>query len=519
MGTTANVETETLLSEGVEHMQDTTAFDASAPSYGMTKWIVDTGATSHMTPHRDWFTKYKPDRRPIRLANNHVVYSEGIGTVSFQPIVDGKLVQTLEFSRVLHVPDLKNNLLSALFLTRSKEFIVTITANTVLFQRDKQTLFTATVNHYNSATLIGYVLVPASALATFTQSYPTDWSLWHRCLAHLNHADVQLLHNERLVKGMDVKSKTLPAAICEPCLAGKLHRTHVPKTAQTRATALLQLVHSDVHGPIRTQSRHGYKYWITFIDDYSRTWFVHPLKKKSDAFDAFKHFVVYAENQLGSCIKALRDDKGGEYMSKAWDDFCVTKGIHRQHTVRNEPHQNGVAERANRTISEGITAMLNEAHLPESFWWDAVAAFVHTRNRSPTSANAKSATPLSLWSKVKPDINHLRVFGCTAYVNLQKDQRGQLEAHYIKCIFIGYPHNYKGWRFWNPVTQKEIISNSAVFDESKFPGNSRTPIDLRIPALDDPDQGGLQYFIDNSDNDDDLFPPAPPDVIPHSPAS
>ena len=67
-------------------------------------------------------------------------------------------------------------------------------------------------------------------------------------------------------------------------------------------------------------------------------------------------------------VKATRDDKGGEYMSKEWDQFCAAAGIHRQHTIRDEPHQNGVAERANRTLAEGITTMLNEAHLPASFW-------------------------------------------------------------------------------------------------------------------------------------------------------
>ncbi len=67
-------------------------------------------------------------------------------------------------------------------------------------------------------------------------------------------------------------------------------------------------------------------------------------------------------------IKCLRDDKGGEYMSTAFDDYLKAAGIHRQHTVRNEPHQNGVAECANRTIGEGVTAILKESRLPPSFW-------------------------------------------------------------------------------------------------------------------------------------------------------
>ena len=111
---------------------------------------------------------------------------------------------------------------------------------------------------------------------------------------------------------MVVVSKDLPDPICEPCIAGKQHRSHVSRLASHHASGPLQLVHSDVHGPLPVQSRNGYKYWITFIDDYSRHWSVMALRKKSDAFAAFKQFKAYAENQMDLKIKATRDDKGGE---------------------------------------------------------------------------------------------------------------------------------------------------------------------------------------------------------------
>ena len=98
-----------------------------------------------------------------------------------------------------------------------------------------------------------------------------------------------------------------------------------------------------------------------------RFWVVLPLKDKSGAFAAFKQFKAYAENQLNAKIKCLRDDKGGEYMSKDFDSFLKAAGIHRQHTVRAEPHQNGVAERANRTIGEGVTAIHTQGITLASF--------------------------------------------------------------------------------------------------------------------------------------------------------
>ena len=86
---------------------------------------------------------------------------------------------------------------------------------------------------------------------------------------------------------------------------------------------------------------------MTFIDDCAKLQAVMFLRRKSDAFEAFKTFKVYAENQLNAKIKALQDDKAGEYMSAAFHKFLEQCGITRRHSTRNRPQQNGVAERAN----------------------------------------------------------------------------------------------------------------------------------------------------------------------------
>ncbi|KIM58091.1 hypothetical protein SCLCIDRAFT_59614, partial [Scleroderma citrinum Foug A] len=161
-----------------------------------------------------------------------------------------------------------------------------------------------------------------------------------------------------LVTGMAIDSKSLPDAICEPCLAGKMHANPFPSSSW-RAPRPLELVHSDVHN-VGHLSMSGYRYWITFIDDYSRFRFVIPLKAKSQAFEAFK--------------------------TNAFIDFTTQCGILRQHTVRNRPQQNGVAERANRLLSERITAMLDESGLSKGFWGDCLASLIHVWNRCPTEA-------------------------------------------------------------------------------------------------------------------------------------
>jgi hypothetical protein len=127
--------------------------------------------------------------------------------------------------------------------------------------------------------------------------------------------------------------------------------------------------------PVQTQE--GYRYWIIFVDNAHRFWVVILLQQKSEAFQAFLCFKAFAERLTGCKISSICDDKGGEFMSSEWEDLCVAEGIQMQHTVRNEPHRNGIAKQANRTLAEGATSLLVESHLPPSFWGLAVASFVH----------------------------------------------------------------------------------------------------------------------------------------------
>jgi len=152
------------------------------------------------------------------------------------------------------------------------------------------------------------------------------------------------------------------------------------------------------------------------------------LKRKSQALEAFKLFKATAENQHDAKIKELQDNKGGEYMSNEFIQFTDSCGIHRRHTACNRPQQNGVAERANRTMGDDISAMLYEVQLPPLLWGEALATQIHVWNRLPTSS-LKGMTLYKAWFKRKPDVSHLRVWGCLAYVFIQKDKQHSLQPH------------------------------------------------------------------------------------------
>src|SRR5277367_6367133 len=307
-----------------------------------TDWNADTGASSTMTPHRHWVHNYTPYRVPIKLADNTIVYSAGIGTVLFRAEIEGKESGIVEFTRVLHVPQLCNNLLAVLYLTRHCGYQISIDDSLISFVHGGKTLFTATIDNNNAAFLDGSTVTTAEQ-AQRVSTLPLDYSLWHRRLAHHNVADVKRMIQKELVTGVKIHSTSAPDPICEPCLAGKMHANPFP-SSDHRATTPLELIHTDVHGPVSICTHSGFRYWVMFIDDCTRLWVVYLLRCKSETFAAFKLFKAWAENHFNLLIKCLCDDKAGEYMSKEFCDFCDASGIQRQHTVRNRPQQNGVAE-------------------------------------------------------------------------------------------------------------------------------------------------------------------------------
>jgi transposase InsO family protein len=162
---------------------------------------------------------------------------------------------------------------------------------------------------------------------------------------------------DAMVDGMNLKEVPLHQ-ICEGCVKGKHQRTSFPKDGATRASQLLEIVHTDVCGPMKTTLHGGARYFLTFIDDFSRKTHVYLLKAKGEAFEKFKQYKALAENEIGHKIKVLRSDNGGEFVSKKFDAFLAECGIQRQTSAPYSPQQNGVAERANRTIMECARSMI-----------------------------------------------------------------------------------------------------------------------------------------------------------------
>ena len=161
------------------------------------------------------------------------------------------------------------------------------------------------------------------------------------------------------------------------------------------------------------------KYFVAFVDDFSRYTTVYTMQNKNEVFAKFKEYVAYVENQTNFKIKALRFDNGGEYISKEFHEFCSEKGICRKITSPYSPQQNGVAEQMNRGILESTRSMLYEANLSQNFWTEAVGTAVYLQNKSP-SKFLKNVTPYRIFNKDKPNVSHSKVFSYKAMVQIPK---------------------------------------------------------------------------------------------------
>ncbi|GIM15146.1 hypothetical protein Vretimale_17958, partial [Volvox reticuliferus] len=315
-----------------------------------------------------------------------------------------------------------------------------------------------------------------------TGSVDSAAALWHRRLGHLGFGSLERMCRENMVTGMELDRGSLAAAssrICEPCIYAKQSRGPFPATGH-KAVKPLGLVHMDVCGPMPETSLGGSRYVTTVLDDCTGLSAVAFTETKDAIGKKVRAIFEALENIAGRRVKEVRTDRGREFVNQTMGDYFSNKGIIHGTTVGYTPEQNGAAERLNRTLLEKTRAMLVESELPQQLWAEALATANYLRNISPV-AGAK-VTPHEAFMGTKPDISHLRVFGCAAYAHVPKEKRNKLEPVSRKGIFVGYEH---GGHYRILFDDGSITKHSAVrFDETAI-GNSRMDSDDDEEEADD----------------------------------
>ena len=272
---------------------------------------------------------------------------------------------------VLFVPDLAYNLISV--TSASKKGKVTTFTEKSCEIRDSKSKLIATGQREGSLYYLDHTGTPHQACPSLESSART---LWHRRLGHLGDPGLLELAKRNMVKGLSIDKKEV-TSLYESCVLGKGHRLPFQSSSSKRAEHPLELVHTDVCGKIGSQSLAGGEYFVSFIDDHTRHVWIYILKHKSEVFQKFQEWKALVENVCGRKIKTLHSDNGGEYTSTGFASFLKSQGIKHELTVPHTPQQNGIAERLNRTLIEGIRTMLADSKLPHRFWAEALSTHVY----------------------------------------------------------------------------------------------------------------------------------------------
>jgi transposase InsO family protein len=292
-----------------------------------------------------------------------------------------------------------------------------------------------------------------------------SWDIWHRRLAHLGPASMDKLFGNLSTGALLSRARPLNKDhVCEGCVMGKIVRPPFPLSA-SRADHPLDLVHTDLC-EMEKVSEGGTRYMLVLVDDCLRYIWAYFLKKKSDVLDTFKIWLQQVEQSHERKLKTLRSDNGGEFCSNEFNSYLAHLGIDHQTTAPYTLQQNGVAERANRTLVERTVALLHSERLPVGLWANIMETVVYLKNRSPSSSTPKSTPYGKLFGK-KPNLAHLRVVGSAAWVLVHKKKRSsKLDARAYLCCMIGYSSTQKAYKLWNPRTKLMVILRNVIFDES-----------------------------------------------------
>lgn len=422
------------------------------------EWYPDSAASAHITNNTAQLQSSEP-----YLGDDQVIVGNGdylpithVGSISLQTPQG-----TLPLKDILICPGITKSLLFVSKLTADYPCEFTFDANSVCV-KDKATSKVITQGRRHKDL---YVLKDSRFQAFYsTRQQATSDCVWHKRLGHTHMEVLQQLSQQSAI----VMNKASSRLCCDACHLGK--SSNLPFVASLSVSHRpLERIHCDLWGPSPVVSSQGFKYYVIFIDNFSRFAWFYPLKLKSDFFSVFVRFQSLVENQYQHRIGQFQCDGGGEFINKQFLKHLEFHGIKQLLSCPHTPQQNGLSERKHRHITElGITMML-DSKVPQQLWVEAFFTANFIGNLLPSSVLKDRKSPFEVLNGKAPVYTSLRVFGCKCYPYLRPYMKNKFDPKSLVCVFLGYNENYKGYRCLYPPTGRVFISRHVLFDESQFP--------------------------------------------------
>ena len=422
-------------------------------------WIIDSGATDHMTPTSQLFHTYTPcpSSRKIAVANGSLTTVAGFGDIHITP--------TLILKDVLHVPKLSASLVSIQKLTHDLKCYVVFFPSYCVFQDQVSRRRIGLAKERNGL----YHLEPSQKIRSHlplsflsSSNKDTIW-LYHLRLGHPSFRVLKVMF-PKLFQGLDISEFH-----CDICELAKHTRVSFP-ISNKRSSHPFHLIHSDIWGPSTIPNISGARWFVSLIDDCTRVTWIFLLKQKSDVSTIIPNFHSMIQNQFGVKIKRFRTDNARDYFNQILSSYFQSQGIIHESSCVYTPQQNGVAERKNGHLLNTTRTLLFQGNVPKSYWGEAVLTAAHMINRFPSQV-LDNKSPIEILNNFYPHFrtsNGLtpRVFGSTVFVHIHNQHRGKLDPRAIKCVFVGYSSTQKGYKCYNPSSKKLYISADVTFAEN-----------------------------------------------------
>lgn len=452
----------------------------AATAYNPNNWIVDSGATHHLTTDLHNLSLHQPYN-----GGEEVIIADGSGL----PITHtgsstlSTSSRPLALNNILYVPNLHKNLISVYRLCNANRVSVEFfpahfqvkdlsTGVRLLQGRARDELYEWPVESKPTTTSLFASPTPKTTLIS-----------WHSRLGHPTLPTLKTLVSQFSLPVSLSSQKQIP---CSHCLINKSHK--LPFHSNTIvSTQPLEYVYTDVwSSPI--VSIDNFKYYLIFVDHFTRYTWLYPLKFKSQVRETFVAFKAVVENRFQSKIRTLYSDNGGEFI--ALKAFLLDHGISHLTSPPHTPEHNGIAERKHRHIVETGLTLLHQASLPPSYWSYAFSAAVYLINRLPSSV-LSNTSPYAVLFQQSPNYLKLRVFGCACYPWLRPYASNKLELRSKECVFLGYSLTQSAYLCLDHTTGRVYTSRHVQFIEEKFPFSAKPP---STPVTDEPDTSNSYPF-------------------------
>lgn len=422
------------------------------------EFYIDSGASRHICSTSSLFQSIRECDQSITIANGSKVKADGIGNVQFHmKINSGEDFALIKLKDVLYFKNKDVSNLISISKLSEDGYNFKFDHNGCTIKKGNCYLDTISISSHGLYILTNVSFENPNPALNIKNDQEYCIHEWHRMLSHRNLEDIKRMKDSRI----KIKS-CMCSDICEACIRGKMIRQGFPKQASTTFQTL-DIISSDVCGPLPVTSIQGYKYMLTFTDIHSNYTHIKFIKEKSEVPTRVKQFIEQVKVQFEKKPKIFRTDRGTEYMNQDLQNYLLNQGIKFQCTVGYAPEQNGVAERKNRTLVEAARTMLIDSQLPKYLWPEAINEACYNQNRV-CSKSSNFQTPIEKYDpRIKCDYNDFHIFGSKVYFKIPDQHRRKLDEKARKGIYIGHDGQAKGYRIYIPESRQIVISRFVTF--------------------------------------------------------